>query len=80
MPCWEAFDVQDEAYRTAVLGAGTVRVAVEAAVQLGWERYIGLEGGFVGMSSFGASDPTQEVFAHFGVTAQHVADAARRRL
>ena len=71
MPCWEAFDAQDETYRTAVLGLGTVRVAVEAATRLGWERYIGLEGGFVGMSSFGASgtDPGSiRAFRHHPAT------------
>ncbi len=80
MPCWELFDRQDEAYRASVLGDGTVRVAVEAGIKLGWERYIGTDGGFVGMNSFGASAPAPELYEHFGITAQHVADAARARL
>jgi transketolase len=80
MPCWELFDQQDDAYRASVLGAGTVRVAVEAGVKFGWERYIGLEGGFVGMNSFGASAPAPDLYKHFGITAQHVADEARARL
>ena len=50
MPCWEIFDEQDAAYRAPVLGAGTVRVAVEAAVRFGWDRYLGERGGFVGMT------------------------------
>jgi transketolase len=80
MPCWELFDQQDDAYRASVLGEGTVRVAVEAGVKFGWERYIGLKGGFVGMSSFGASAPAPDLYKHFGITAQHVADEARARL
>lgn len=80
MPCWEIFEAQGEAYRQEVLGPGTVRIAVEAAVQLGWERWIGTEGGFVGMSSFGASGPGDDLFRHFGITPTHVADAARARL
>ena len=71
---------QDDAYRASVLGEGTVRIAVEAGVKFGWERYIGLEGGFVGMDSFGASAPAPDLYKHFGITAQHVADAARARL
>ena len=57
MPSWELFERQDEAYRSQVIGRGTVRVAVEAAVRLGWDRYVGEDGGFVGMSGFGASGP-----------------------
>jgi transketolase len=55
MPCRLLFEQQDAAYRKAVLGKTRARVAVEAAVELGWDRYIGLEGRFVGMHSFGAS-------------------------
>ena len=80
MPCWELFDQQDDAWRASVLGAGTVRVAVEAGVKFGWERYIGLDGGFVGMNSFGASAPAPDLYEHFGITARHVADEARSRL
>ena len=55
MPCCERFDAQDGDYRRHVLGRGTVRVAIEAAVRFGWDRYLGDEGGFVGMTGFGAS-------------------------
>lgn len=74
MPCWELFDAQDQAYRDTVLGPQTVRVAVEAAVRMGWERYIGDGGGFVGMSGFGASAPAGDLFEHFGITAEKVAE------
>ncbi len=80
LPCWELFERQSEAYRAQVLGLGTVRVAVEAAVRLGWERYIGEGGAFVGMSGFGASAPHEALFEHFAITAEAVAAAARARL
>ncbi len=80
MPCWELFDAQDEAYRDRVLGPGSVRVGVEAAVSLGWGRYLGTEGAFVGMTGFGASAPGGALFEHFGITAENVVTAARARL
>ena len=80
MPCWELFEEQDAAYRAEVIGRGTVRVAVEAAVGLGWERYIGEDGAFVGMSGFGASGSESDLAEHFGLTSAHVAEEARKRL
>jgi transketolase len=80
MPCWELFDEQDDDYQASVLGPGTVRVAVEAAVRLGWDRYLGEHGRFVGMNSFGASAPAADLYEHFGITAAAVADAARAGL
>jgi transketolase len=79
MPCWEAFEEQDEAYRRQVLGIGTIRVAVEAAVRLGWDRYVGEDGAFIGMSSFGASGPSEELFKHFGITPDAVVAAVKDR-
>lgn len=80
MPCWELFDRQPDDYRKSVLGENTARVAVEAAVQLGWERYIGARGAFIGMSDFGASAPAGQLYKFFGITAEAVADAARSQL
>jgi transketolase len=80
MPCWDLFEQQDAAYRARVIGGGGARVAVEAAVRLGWDRYIGADGGFVGMSGFGASGPEDELFAHFGITPARVAAEVRARL
>ena len=80
MPSWELFEAQDGDYRNAVLGKGTVRVAVEAAVRLGWDRYIGEDGGFVGMSGFGASGAETDLFEHFGITAGKVVEEVRKRL
>jgi transketolase len=79
LPCWELFEAQDAAYRTKVLGDG-VRVAIEAAIGFGWERYIGPTGGFVGMSGFGASAPAEELYRHFGITAEAAVAAAKARL
>jgi len=80
MPCWELFDKQDEAYRKEVLGPGTIRVAVEAAIRQGWDRYIRSHGGFVGMSTFGASAPADELFKHFGITPEKVVEEVKSRL
>ena len=80
MPCWELFDEQNEDYRSAVLRPDTIRIAVEAAVAFGWERYVGSSGGVVGMTSFGASAPAGDLYEHFGITADAVASEARERL
>jgi transketolase len=80
MPCWEIFDEQDDAYRTGVLGAGTVRVGVEAALRFGWDRYLGERGGFVGMTGFGASASAETLYEHFGITAAHIVAEAKRHL
>ncbi len=81
MPCFELFDEQDEAYRASVLGDPKgVRVAVEAAIGMGWDRYLGIDGGFVGMTGFGASAPAPQLFEHFGITADAVVAEAKKRL
>ncbi|HIJ39247.1 MAG TPA: transketolase [Rhodospirillaceae bacterium] len=80
MPCWSLFDRQDPAYQTKTLGENTVRIAVEAGSTFGWERYIGPQGAVIGLTEFGASGPPDQVYAHFGITAQAVADAALARL
>ena len=71
MPCIELFDKQDEDYRMDILGNG-VRVAVEAAVAQGWEKYLGEKGGFVGMTGFGASAPADKLYQHFGITPEAI--------
>jgi transketolase len=79
-PCWELFARQDGAYQTAVISATPVRVAVEAGVRQGWDRFIGDDGVFVGMTGFGASAPYERLYAEFKITAEAVADAAREAL
>lgn len=80
MPCWELFDQQDEDYQRTVRGPGTIRVAVEAAVRMGWDKYIRNHGGFVGMDGFGASAPAGQLFEHFGITAENVVKEVKTRL
>jgi transketolase len=86
MPCWELFEEQDEAYRRRVLPAGPVRVAVEAAIRFGWDRWLFGQGGkreksgFVGMHDFGASAPAEVLYEQFGITAQAVADKVKSLL
>lgn len=80
MPCWELFDAQPESYRKQVLGEGTLKVAVEAAIQFGWERYIGNDGIFIGMKGFGASAPAPELYKQFGITADAVMNAVTSKL
>jgi transketolase len=81
MPSWELFERQSRAYRDVVLPpAISARVGIEAGVRTGWERYIGVRGEFVGMSSFGASAPFEAVFAGFGITVDAIVDAAKRAM
>jgi transketolase len=80
MPCWELFLAQPPHYREEVLGHDTLRVAIEAGVQLGWERWIGPDGAFIGMSGFGASAPYKDLYNHFGITAGAVVEAVKARL
>ncbi len=83
MPCWELFEEQDEKYRRKVLPAGPVRIAIEAGLRFGWDRWLyGERGkreksGFVGMHGFGASAPAGELYEHFGITPGAVAEKAR---
>ena len=77
MPCTARFDAQDAGYRDAVLPPGGRRVAIEAGVTDGWRRYVGLEGGVVGIDTFGESAPAADVMHHFGFTVDRVVDTAR---
>ncbi|HXL71244.1 MAG TPA: transketolase [Rhizomicrobium sp.] len=80
MPCWALFEEQSAQYRDKVLGPGTVKVAIEAGVRQGWDRYIGADGGFIGMHSFGSSGPAKDVYKHFGITPEAAAEAAKTAL
>ncbi|WP_138466829.1 transketolase [Poseidonocella sp. HB161398] len=78
-PSFELFAAQPEAYRSQVLGA-VPRVGCEAAIRQGWDLMLRPQDGFVGMTGFGASAPAEELYRHFGITAEAIADAARARL
>jgi transketolase len=81
MPSWELFDQQDAAYRSAVLPAGIkARVAVEAGIKFGWERYLGDHGVFVGMTGYGASAPGGTLFKEFGFTADNIVNQAKQSI
>ena len=75
MPCWEKFEARNQAYRKSVLGTAP-RIAIEAAARMGWDRWIGPDGAFIGMEGFGASAPAPELYEHFKISAEHVADLA----
>jgi transketolase len=79
-PCWELFEQQPADYQETLIGETAVRVAVEAGIRMGWERFIGADGVFVGMHSFGASAPDKALYEHFGITAKAVAEAAKAKL
>jgi transketolase len=80
VPCFELFFEQPEGLRRAVIGNARVNVGVEAAIRMGWDSIIGSDGIFVGMDTFGASAPYKELYKHFGITAEAIADAALRKL
>ncbi len=73
LPSWELFAEQPQHYRDEVLGPGILHFAVEAGSPLGWERWIGTDGGFVGMRSFGASAPAAQLYKHFEITGEDLA-------
>nr|WP_113889294.1 transketolase [Roseiarcus fermentans] len=76
MPCWDLFEAQPAAYRDEVLGTAP-RIAIEAGARLGWDRWIGERGAFIGMTGFGASAPAPDLYRHFGVTAEKIVAAAQ---
>jgi transketolase len=80
VPCFELLLAAPEAKRAGVIGKARVNVAVEAGVRQGWDAIIGSHGTFIGMTTFGASGPYKEVYQHFGITAEKVAEAALARL
>src|SRR5690606_24243084 len=81
MPSWELFEMQDPNYRQQVLPDRVIaRVACEAGVKMGWERYLGTRGEFIGMKGFGASAPFDQLYEHFEISPEAVVQAAKRQL
>jgi transketolase len=81
LPCWELFEQQTQAYRDSVLPPDVrARVSVEAGSVFGWERYVGLDGAIIGMTTFGASAPAGQLFKKYGFTVEHVLEVAKQVL
>ncbi len=80
VPCFELFEAQPADYQQALIGETEVRVAVEAGVRQGWDRFIGSDGAFIGMSSFGGSAPDRALYEHFGITVDAIVQAAKAKL
>jgi len=81
MPCWELFEKQSKEYKGSVIPPETkVRVGIEAGVELGWSKWLGDNGIFIGMSSFGASAPGKVCFEKFGITVDNVIEAAKKTI
>ena len=76
LPCWELFDKQSEEYKNQVLG-NRPRIAIEAASEMGWSKYIGENGIFIGMKSFGASGPATDLYNYFNITSKSIIDSAK---
>ena len=72
LPCMEIFNEHPNHYRQEVLSPGTLRVGIEAGIQQGWDRYLHEDGIFIGMDSFGASAPANELYEHFGITVDNI--------
>ena len=80
VPCFELFEKQSAAYQAKILGKAPVKMAIEAAIRQGWDRFIGTDGIFIGMTGFGASGTIEQLYPHFGITAEAAAKAAEERL
>ena len=80
VPCWELFDAQSDEYKAALLPEKCLKAAIEAGIRMGWDQYIGNDGVFVGMHTFGASAPAPDLFEHFKITAKELAQQIKRRL
>jgi transketolase len=80
VPCFELFFEQSADYQEAIIGTSPVKIAVEAAIRQGWDAFIGNDGAFIGMKSFGASAPAKDLYKHFGITVEAVVAAAEAKL
>ncbi|AQX21918.1 transketolase [Bartonella sp. CDC_skunk] len=80
VPCFELFAQQSAAYQKALIGDAPIKIAVEAAIQQGWERFIGCDGVFVGMEGFGVSGPGDALYGHFGITCEAVVAIVKEKL
>ena len=77
VPCFELFDKQSAEYRKKTIGDAPLKIAIEAGIRQGWDRFIGTDGIFIGMDGFGASAPAEALYPHFGITSEAIVEAAR---
>ncbi|MEP1934131.1 MAG: transketolase [Roseibium sp.] len=80
VPSFELFEAQSDDYKEAVIGNSPAKIAIEAGIRMGWDRFIGNDGVFVGMKGFGASGPYKELYEHFGITKDAIVTAAKKKL
>jgi transketolase len=80
VPCMEIFAAQSDEYRAGMIGGAKVKIAIEAGVRLGWDAIIGSDGLFVGMTGFGASGRIEDLYKHFGITAEAAVAAVEKQL
>ncbi len=79
-PCWRLFDEQSDEYKAAILNNDSIKVAIEAGSEMGWHKYIGSNGIFIGMKSFGESAPYKTLYEHFNISADHVVKCVCEKL
>ena len=80
VPSFELFLARPSAERAAVIGNAPAKVGIEAAIRMGWDAIIGSDATFIGMTGFGASAPYKDLYKHFGITAEKIAEAALSKL
>ncbi|QFT30073.1 transketolase [Roseibium porphyridii] len=80
VPSFELFESQSDDYKADIIGDSAVKIAVEAGIRMGWDRFVGNDGLFIGMNGFGASAPYKELYEHFGITKDAVVSAAKEKL
>lgn len=80
VPCFELFEQQDNFYKEAIIGNSPIKVAVEAAIEMGWNKFIGNDGIFIGMKDFGASGSIKQLYEYFGITLENIVCCVKKRL
>jgi len=80
MPSFELFDKQPDEYKKSLLETDGIRIGIEASIGLGWEKYLGDNGFFIGMKGFGASAPGPDLFDHFGINKENVLKVIKEKL
>jgi transketolase len=80
MPCFELFDQQPDEYKKSLLETDGIRIGIEASIGVGWDKYLGDNGFFVGMKGFGASAPATDLYTHFGINEESVLKIIKKNI